>query len=209
MAGDIVNGSFGDGLTGWRIVSGAGFRNQPVQAAGIGAQDVLIDGSPLVTLGGDYWHTNAFPLGQDGPALIRVVTEEDGNGVLDSVPFTITQRYLAYRLGGTAGGDAALEVRIPHNDLPPSRRALDKPDKEGYVAVLAVSPDGSDILSEDVIDLIGPDASPFVLGLETDTINGWSKFSDFPFPACRGDRPGRSVFLVIGDPGPGRGDSGT
>jgi hypothetical protein len=60
VVGDIVNGSFGDGLTGWRIVSGAGFRNQPVQAARIGAQDVLIDGSPLVTLGGDYWHTNAF-----------------------------------------------------------------------------------------------------------------------------------------------------
>lgn len=164
MAGDIVNGSFGDGLTGWRIVSGDAFRNQPVQAAGIGAQDVLIHGSPLVTLGGDYWHTNAFPLGQGGPALIRVVTEEDGDGVLDSVPFTITQQYLAYRLGGTAGGDAALEVRVPHNDLPPSRRALDKSDKEGYVAVLAVSPEGSDILSEDVIDLIGPDASQTLIG---------------------------------------------
>ena len=129
MVGDIVNGSFEDGLTGWRTVSGDAFLNQPVQAAWIGAQDVLIDGRPPVTLGGDYWYTNAFPLGQDGSFLIRVVTEKDGAGVLDSVPFMITQRYLAYRLGGTAGGDAALEVRVPQDDIPRQiRRRLGPPD---------------------------------------------------------------------------------
>jgi hypothetical protein len=165
VAGDIVNGSFEDGLTGWRIVSGAGFWNQPVQATWIGAQDVLIDGRPPVTLGGDYWYTNAFPLGQDGPSLIRVVTQKDGAGVLDSVPFMITQRYLAYRLGGTAGGDAALEVRVPQDDIPRPIRRLDPPDEEGYVAVLVASPDGSDILREDVLDFLGPDNPQTLIGM--------------------------------------------
>jgi len=53
VVGDIVNGSFDDGLTGWRIVSGDAFWNQPVQATWIGARDVLIDGRPPVALGGD------------------------------------------------------------------------------------------------------------------------------------------------------------
>jgi hypothetical protein len=165
VVGDIVNGRFDDGLTGWRIVSGDAFWNQPVQAESIGARDVLIDGQPLVTLGGDYWYTNAFPLGQDGPFLIRVVTEKDGAGVLDSVPFMITQRYLAYRLGGTAGGDAALEVRVPGDDIPRPMRGLDPPDEEGYVAVLVASPDGSDILREDVLDFLGPDDPGTLIGL--------------------------------------------
>jgi hypothetical protein len=165
VAGDIVNGSFEDGLTGWRIVSGDAFWNQPVQAEGIGARDVLIDGRPPVTLGGDYWYTNAFPLGQDGSFLIRVVTEKDGIGVLDSVPFMITQRYLAYRLGGTVGGDAALEVRVPQDDIPRPIRGLDPPDEEGYVAVLVAAPDGSDILREHVMDFLGPDAPNTLIGM--------------------------------------------
>ncbi len=123
VVGDIVNGSFEDGLTGWWIVSGAGFWDQPVQAKWIGARDVLIDGRPAVTLRGDYWHTTAFPLGQDGPSLFRVVTEKDGAGILNSVPFMITQRCLAYRLGGTAGYDATLEVRVPQDNIPCPIRA--------------------------------------------------------------------------------------
>jgi len=59
----IANGDFEDGLKGWHIVSGSAFIGQPIEAATVTGKDVLIDGRPLVALGGDYWHTPAFPIG--------------------------------------------------------------------------------------------------------------------------------------------------
>src|SRR3954452_3626109 len=85
----IVNGDFEKGLSGWTVVSGTAFARQPVRADKIGAADVLIDGRHPVELGGDFRHTDAFPLGHDGRWLIRIVTAK-ASGVLDSTPFTIT-----------------------------------------------------------------------------------------------------------------------
>ncbi len=133
-------------------------------ADSIGAADVLIAGRPPVTLGGDFWHTTAYPLGHQGTSLVRIVTAV-ADGVLDSDPFTISERYIAYRLGGTAGGDSALELRIPAKTAKThGRKALDQPDADGFVAVVVVTPRGSDILHEDVIDVAGKGVRQSLLG---------------------------------------------
>jgi microsomal dipeptidase-like Zn-dependent dipeptidase len=135
------------------VVAGIAFAGQPVSAETIGAADVIVDGRQAVMLGGDYWHTTAYPLGHHGRSLIRVVTASS-DGVLDSAPFTISERYLAYRIGGSAGGGAALEFRIPAGTARNLRRpALDKPDADEFVAIVIVTPHGSDLLDEGVIDL--------------------------------------------------------
>ena len=162
MAG-IVNGDFEEGLAGWRVVSGSAFAQQPVPAAGVGAADVLIDGGLPVPLGGDFWHTAAYPLGHHGDSLIRIVARAES--ILDSDPFTISARYLAYRLGGSAGGRSALEVRVPAATAAGAgREALDGPDADGYVAIAVVTPAGSDILRENVIDLVGDVAGQSLAG---------------------------------------------
>jgi Membrane dipeptidase (Peptidase family M19) len=161
----IINGDFENGLTGWRITAGTAFAGQPVAAAGIGAADVLLGGSPPVGLGGDYWHTSAFPLGHEGDWLVRVVTA--GAGALDSDVFTVTARYLAFRIGGGASGEAALELRVPTATAQAlDRTALDDPDDEGFVAVVIATPDGSDPLREHVVDLVGVGQPGSLLGHE-------------------------------------------
>ncbi len=128
-----------------------GLRGSADLATKIGAKDVLIDGRPLVPLGGDFWHT-PYPIGQNGTSLIRVVTKVAG--ILDSSPFSISRRWLAFRLGGSAGGAVALELRIPAATAKAKKRkALDKPDADGYVAVRLATPSGSDPLTR---DRVGP-----------------------------------------------------
>jgi microsomal dipeptidase-like Zn-dependent dipeptidase len=163
VVGVIGNGDFEDGLSSWRVVSGTAFADQPVLAGNIGAADVMIDGRPAVPLGGDFWYTSGYPLGHNGNSLIRVVTTAEG--ILDSDPFTISAPYLAYRLGGSAGGGSALEVRVPAETAEALRReALDEPDADGYVAVAVATPRGSDILQEDVIDLARDDVGQSLVG---------------------------------------------
>ena len=53
----IPNGDFDDGLADWHVVTGNAFTGQPVSAP-VSAADVLIDGQPVVPLGGDYWHVD-------------------------------------------------------------------------------------------------------------------------------------------------------
>lgn len=160
-ASQIANGDFEQGLASWRVVSGTAFAGQPVQAATLGAADVEYDGQPLVPLGGDFWHT-PFPLGHSGAWLIRVITTADG--VLDSTPFAIGARYLAFRLGGSSGGAVAVHLRLRQNvaqtlGLP----ALDPPDADGFVAVRIANPDGGDPLKEIVWDL-APRHAPSLIG---------------------------------------------
>ena len=78
-----------------------------------------IGGNPLVGLGGDFWHT-PFPIGQHGGSLIRVVS--GAPGILDSSPFTIDRRFLAFRLGGSAGSGVGIELRIPARAADGARR---------------------------------------------------------------------------------------
>src|SRR5262249_15344027 len=116
------------------------------------AAEVGINGAPLVPLGGDYWHM-PFRMAQSGKLLIRVV--KPFPGVLDSNPFTIGQRYIAFLLGGSATG-VAIELRIPSTKAAARRRqALDAPDADDFVAVLRAHPSGSDVLSEQTWDLRG------------------------------------------------------
>lgn len=158
----IKNGDFENGLNGWRVVSGKAFVRQPVLASAISARHVQIDGKPLVTLGGDYWHT-AYPLGQNGAHLIRVVSKTAG--ILDSRVFRVSHRYLVYRLGGSAGGGVAIELRVPVKTAQTTkRRPLDKPDGEGYVAVAIAQPTGSDHLREASWDLQGKKAGQSLVG---------------------------------------------
>ena len=151
----IANGDFEDGLKGWRVVSGSAFRGQPVEAATLSAKDVVIDGAPLVRLGGDFWHTPAFPVGHSGEHLIRTVGKPFG--VLESDVFTITDPFLAFRLGGSAAAGAVIQLRVPATAVQRSKdfRALDAADPDGFVAVLQASPDGSDILHETTWSLKG------------------------------------------------------
>ena len=151
----IANGDFEDGLKGWRVVSGSAFRGQPVEAATLSAKDVVIDGAPLVRLGGDFWHTPAFPVGHSGDHLIRTVGKPFG--VLESDVFTITDPFLAFRLGGSAAAGAVIQLRVPATAVQRSKdfRALDAADPDGFVAVLQASPDGSDILHETTWSLKG------------------------------------------------------
>ena len=107
----IANGDFEHGLKGWRVVSGSAFSGQPIEAATINAKDVLINGAPLVGLGGDFWHTPQFPIGQNAKYLIRSVGKPFG--VLESDVFEITLPFLAYRLGGSPTAGSAIELRVP------------------------------------------------------------------------------------------------
>jgi hypothetical protein len=143
----ILNGGFEQGLKGWHVVSGMAFRDQPVAAASILAQGVRIDGAPVVSLGGDFWHV-PYPIGQDGDFLICSIGKPFG--VLESDTFELSLPYLAFRLGGSASGGASIELRVPvkwaeqSTDFP----ALDQPDRDGLVAVRRASPTGSDVLRE-------------------------------------------------------------
>jgi microsomal dipeptidase-like Zn-dependent dipeptidase len=161
--GFIDNGDFEQGLTGWRVVSGKAFAKQPVAAVTIGAADIEFGGRPVVALGGDYWHTSAFPLGQNGTSLIRVVTR--AAGILESGRFTVSKRFLAYRLGGSKGGGSAIELRVPATTATRlGLKALDKPGADGYVAVRRATPSGSDVLREATWDLGKPGSGQTLLG---------------------------------------------
>ncbi len=150
-ASQIANGDFEQGLASWRVVSGTAFDRQPVSAASITAADVEFDGKTPVTLGGDFWHT-PYNLGQSGSSLIRVVSSADG--VLDSSPFSIGDRYLAFRLGGSAGGGAVVQLRIPAAAATALRiKVLDAPDADGDVAVMQATPHGADPMDEVTWDL--------------------------------------------------------
>ena len=151
----IANGDFEDGLKGWHIVSGSAFIGQPIEAATVTGKDVLIDGGPLVALGGDYWHTPAFPIGHSEKHLIRTVGKPFG--VLESDVFSITDPFLAFRLGGSPAAGAAIQLRVPAAVVrrAPDFPAFDAPDADGFVAVLRASPDGSDILHETTWSLAG------------------------------------------------------
>ena len=158
----ITNGDFEQGLDGWHVLSGKAFARQPVAAATIGAMDIEVGGEPLVTLGGDYWHT-PYRLGQNGLQLIRVVS--NAAGILDSDVFTISDRYLAYRLGGSAGGGVAIELRVAAATAQATRRKqLDQADADGYVAVFRATPNGSDQLREAAWDLAGRVANRSLVG---------------------------------------------
>lgn len=111
------------------------------------AQDVRINHAPVVGLGGDFWHT-PYPIGQNDAFLIRSVGEPFG--VLDSDVFDISSPFLAYRLGGSASGGAAIELRVPSRTAQqvPNFPALDAPDRDDFVAVRRASPTGSDVLRE-------------------------------------------------------------
>ena len=151
----IVNGDFEQGLTGWRVVSGKAFSKQPVEARTIGAAQVQIGGKPAATLGGDFWHTTSYPLGANKLFLIRAVTKAPG--ILDSVPFKISRRFLVFRLGGSRDKGAAIELRVtPKAAQRAGLKVLDKPDAEGYVAVKVAIPAGSDVLKETAWDLGAP-----------------------------------------------------
>src|SRR4051794_24194729 len=143
----IPNGGFENGLQAWRNVSGQAFAGQPVEAATIQAQDMRIDGAPIVTVGGDYWHL-PYDLGLPGKFLIRSVGKNFG--VLESDVFQITDPVLAFLLGGSATGGAGVELRVPSTWLSGNRllRALDAPDADGFVAVRRASPTGSDVLRQ-------------------------------------------------------------
>jgi microsomal dipeptidase-like Zn-dependent dipeptidase len=144
------------------VVSGRAFTGQPVDAAAIGSQDVEIEGRPLVGLGGDFWHT-PYPIGQHGQSLIRVVSRADG--ILDSSPFSIGRRFLSFRLGGTAGGGVAVELRIAQAAAAAvGATALDPPDADGDVAVRIATPAGSDPLTQAVWDL-QPRRGPSLVGV--------------------------------------------
>jgi hypothetical protein len=160
----IANGDFEDGLKGWRVVSGSAFRGQPVEAATLSAKDVVIDGAPLVRLGGDFWHTPAFPMGQSDKHLIRTVGKPFG--VLESDVFTITDPFLTFRLGGSPAAGAAIQLRVPAATVRRSKDfpALDPPDADGFVAVLEASPGGSDILHETTWRLKGKAGTSLVGG---------------------------------------------
>ena len=160
--GFIANGDFEQGLTAWHVVSGTAFAGQPVTAASIGSAEVEIDGKPLVGLGGDFWHT-PYPIGANGKNLVRVATRS--GGILESDPFTISDRFLAYRLGGSAGGAVGLELRIPEEAaLASNVEALDAPDADGFVAVRVATPTGADPLREAAWDL-GPDTHDTLIGV--------------------------------------------
>ena len=158
----ITNGDFEKGLAGWHVVSGTAFAGQPVLASKIGAKDVVIDGRPLVPLGGDFWYT-PYAIGQNGRSLIRVVAKTAG--ILDSNPFAISRRWLAFRLGGSGGGTVSLELRVPAATAKAKKRkALDKPDADGYVAIRVATPAGSDPLTETAWDLFGKEAKTSLQG---------------------------------------------
>ena len=133
-------------------MSGTAFSGQPViSASAIRSDDVEIDGKALVELGGDFWHT-PYPIGQHGGYLLRVVTAEPG--VLESDLFSVSQRYLAYRLGGTGGRGVGFELRVPEASAQAARvAALDGADSDGYVAVRIANPAGTDVLREASWDL--------------------------------------------------------
>lgn len=160
----VVNGDFSDGLTGWSVVSGNAFDGQPVPVESVNAAQVVVGGGPVIPLGGDYWHTDGFPLGNEGTTLLRVDTDQ-ASGVLDSDPFDLSARYLAFRLGGSGEGSVSLELRVPLDTAQArARDPLDPPDGDGYVAILVALPNGSDMLAERVVDLVGDDPSRSLLG---------------------------------------------
>lgn len=153
----IVNGDFARGLRGWSPVSGSAFDDQPTPVASINARDVLIDGNPIVGLGGDFWHL-PYPIGQVDGHLIRSV--HAGPGVLDSDIFTISLENVAFRLGGQSSSAAYVELRIPEADADPAGAfpPQDAPDQDRFVAVQRAEPTGSDIMSQiswPVRELIG------------------------------------------------------
>ncbi len=82
----------------------------------------------------------AYPLGANEKFLIRAVTKAPG--ILDSVPFKVSRRFLVFRLGGSRDKGAAIELRVPAKAAERAGlKALDKPDAEGYVAVKIARPD--------------------------------------------------------------------
>jgi hypothetical protein len=160
MVGVIVNGHFEEGLASCSAVSGSALARQPILAGETRTSDVMIGGAP-VPLGGDCWVTTAYPLGNNENSLIRIAARAEST--LDSDPLTISAHYLAYCLGGSTGR-SALEVRIPAATAKgPNCEALDGPGTDGY-AVVFVAPSGSDILQEDVIDLMGDVACQSLVG---------------------------------------------
>jgi hypothetical protein len=147
-------------------VSGSAFNGQPIEAMSIHSQDVQINGVHVVELGGDFWHTDAYPIGQNLAHLICAIGRGT-TGVLDSDLFLITQRYLAYRIGGRADNGEALELRIPQL-VAASRKldfpALDAPDADDFVAVRRAVPGRSDVLAESWWDLSDGSGANGLLG---------------------------------------------
>jgi microsomal dipeptidase-like Zn-dependent dipeptidase len=163
LPASIQNGDFEQGLTGWKVVSGTAFSKQPASAASLHAKDVEVNGRPLVGLGGDYWRTTFAAIGQNGGKLIRVVTK--AAGILDSRPFTVSKRFLVYRLGGSSDGGSALELRVPAKTAKAKGvKALDKADANGYVAVKIAIPTGSDVLREAAWDLGAKGSAKSLIG---------------------------------------------
>ena len=154
MSDIIQGGYFNNGLSGWHTVSGRVFVNYtPVLADSILANDVEINGKPVVTLGGDYWHVPC-PIAESGTHLLRV--SSTSLEILDSDVFIIRLPYLAFCLGGSASKLVALELRVPAtsakaNGFP----ALDHPDADGFVAVRIQNPSGSDVLRQHTWNLAG------------------------------------------------------
>ncbi|MBP7529374.1 MAG: hypothetical protein KA801_15715 [Syntrophorhabdaceae bacterium] len=154
MSDIIQGGYFDNGLSGWHVVSGQVFVNYtPVPADSILANDVEINGRPVVPLGGDYWH-GPYPIAERGTHLLRVSSAS--LEVLDSDVFVIRLPYLAFCLGGSATRLVALELRVPAASAKISGfPALDQPDADGFVAVRIQNPSGSDVLREYTWNLAG------------------------------------------------------
>jgi microsomal dipeptidase-like Zn-dependent dipeptidase len=136
---------------GWRVLAGGAQTWRPI-AAPIRADHVLIDDQPVVPLGGNYWHLD-YPIGvPSGHKLIR--TSSTSAIALESRIFKIARRYLVFLLGGSGTTDVAVELRIPAKIArKPFCPPLDRPDTDGFVAVMTAKPTGSDVLSQYVWDL--------------------------------------------------------
>lgn len=160
----IANGDFEQGLVGWTVLGGSAFNGQPIEANTINARDVLIDDKPPVDLGGDFWHTSSYPIGQNLAHLVRSVG--DGSGVLESDKFSVSLPVLAYRIGGAVQPGVYLELRVPAQTAAaqPEYPALDAPDQDGFVAVRRDGPKGTDVLHEFFWELGGEYRRAGVLG---------------------------------------------
>ncbi len=98
-----TNLDFENSLFNW-TATGTAFNNQPVEGNTVMSERVLTqlwysNGG----IGGDYWKGMPYPIGIQGNHWIG--TYENGNGdaptgTLTSDPFTVTNRYLSFLLGG-------------------------------------------------------------------------------------------------------------
>lgn len=101
------NLDFEDGLRGW-TAAGMAFADQPLDVARVDP-----DRFPASPLGGDYWKTAPYPLGQHGRFLLT--TDGAGRGTLTSDEFLIgpEDRFFSLLVGGPdAGAATRVELQV-------------------------------------------------------------------------------------------------